>query len=192
MLSGGSASDETGIFGKMTYRGSATLTISEIREFASFSASEQRYIRRGLDIGLARDDAYGRWARDRSEGAAIQRQQELYLDLAELRDMRPDDMSFDDVDAFMGKLTRLAAFDLAQEKLQSFSSFRFLYERLLGAWVRPWLASAFCGASALPQIRPDRRRMLLHSISEAAATAPGWSDREPCFYPQFIEMEEAA
>jgi len=29
--------------------------------------------------------------------------------------------------------------------------------------------------------------MLLQSISEAAATAPGWSDREPSFYPEFIE-----
>src|SRR3546814_7070308 len=31
----------------------------------------------------------------------------------------------------------MAAFDLAQEKLSSFSAFRFLYERLLGAWARP-------------------------------------------------------
>lgn len=177
---------------KMTYQGSATLTISEIREFASFTACEQRYIRRSLDIALAREDAYGRWARNRSEGASIQRQQELYLDLAELRDMRPDDIGFCDIDAFMGKLMRVAAYDLAQEKLECFSSFRFLYERLIGAWVRPWLPAAFCGAAALPQIRPDRRKSLLHSISEAAATAPGWSDREPCFYPQFIELEETA
>lgn len=176
----------------MTYRGSATLTISEMREFASFTACEQRYIRRSLDIGLVRDDAYGRWARNRAEGASIQCQEEIYLDLAELRAMRPDEFGFDDIDHFSGKLTRMAAFDLAQEKLQSFSAFRFLYERLLGAWARPWLPAAFCGAAALPQIKPDRRRMLLNSISEAAATAPGWSDREPSFYPRFIELEEAA
>lgn len=32
--------------------GTASLTIAEMREFASFSGGEQRYIRRSLDIGL--------------------------------------------------------------------------------------------------------------------------------------------
>ncbi|PNU01792.1 hypothetical protein [Novosphingobium guangzhouense] len=175
----------------MTHAGTASLTINELREFASFTASEQRYIRRSLDIGLGRQDAFKRWARDETELASIRRQHVAYQDLKALRAMRPDDYNFDDVDAFMGKLVRMAAFDLAQERLTSFSAFRFLYERLLGGWSRPWLPGAFCGAAALPQIRPDRRRTLLHSISEAAATAPGWSDREPSFYPEFIEKEAA-
>ena len=98
---------------------------------------------------------------------------------------------FDAIEAFMGKLLRIAAFDLAQDRLTCFSSFRFLYERLLGADVRPFLPSAFCAAAALPQIRPDRRKHLLQSISEAAATAPGWSAREPSFYPEWVEKEAA-
>lgn len=175
----------------MAYAGTATLTISELREFASFTSCEQRYIRRSLDIGLGRQDAFKLWARDAAEVAAIRRQYVAYQDLKALRAMRPDDIGFEDLEAFMGKLVRMAAFDLAQEKLSSFSAFRFLYERLLGAWVRPWLPGAFCGAAALPRIRPDRRKMLLHSISEAAATAPGWSDREPSFYPEFIDKEAA-
>ncbi|MFT4053980.1 MAG: hypothetical protein QM681_05700 [Novosphingobium sp.] len=175
----------------MAHAGTASLTINELREFASFSPSEQRYIRRSLDIGLGRQDAFKLWARDEGELASIRKQYVAYQDLKALRAMRPDDYSFDDVDAFMGKLVRMAAFDLAQERLTSFSAFRFLYERLLGGWARPWLPGAFCGAAALPQIRPDRRRTLLHSISEAAATAPGWSDREPSFYPEFIEKEAA-
>jgi hypothetical protein len=32
----------------------ATLTIAELREFASFTPAEQRYIERALDIGLGR------------------------------------------------------------------------------------------------------------------------------------------
>ena len=71
-------------------------------------------------------------------------------------------------------------------------AFRFLYERLLGAEVRPWLPGAFCGAAALPHIRPERRKELLQSISEAAATAPGWSMRAPRFFPEFVELEDAA
>jgi hypothetical protein len=53
------------------------------------------------------------------------------------------------------------------------------------------LPSAFCAAAALPQIRPERRKALLHSISEAAATAPGWSARAPMFYPEWVEKEAA-
>ena len=37
------------------------LSIGEIKEFAAFPASTQRYIRRSLDIGLERDDAIARW-----------------------------------------------------------------------------------------------------------------------------------
>ncbi|MCJ2179872.1 hypothetical protein [Novosphingobium album (ex Hu et al. 2023)] len=175
----------------MTYAGTATLTISELREFASFTACEQRYIRRSLDIGLGRQDAFKLWGRDDAEMSSIRGQYIAYQDLKVLRTMRPDDIGFEDLEAFMGKLVRMAAFDLAQDRIVSFSAFRFLYERLLGAWVRPWLPGAFCGAAALPQIRPDRRKKLLHSISEAAATAPGWSEREPSFYPEFIEKEAA-
>lgn len=175
----------------MAYAGTATLTISELREFASFTPCEQRFIKRSLDVGLGRQDAFKLWARDSEETASIRRQYVAYQDLKCLRTMRPDDIGFEDLEAFMGKLVRMAAFDLAQDRISSFSAFRFLYERLLGAWVRPWLPGAFCGAAALPQIRPDRRKTLLHSISEAAATAPGWSDREPSFYPEWVEKEAA-
>ncbi|WP_374413642.1 hypothetical protein [Novosphingobium colocasiae] len=175
----------------MAYAGTATLTISELREFASFTPCEQRYIRRSLDVGLGRQDAFKLWARNADEMASIRRQYVAYQDLKTLRTCRPNDAGFEGLDDFMGKLMRMAAFDLAQGKLTSFSAFRFLYERLLGAWSRPWLPGAFCGAAALPQIRPDRRKVLLHSISEAAATAPGWSDREPSFYPEWIEKEAA-
>ena len=169
----------------------ASMTIAEMREFASFTAAEQRYIRRSLDIGLGRQDAFKLWARDASENAAIRSQYVAYQELKLLRSSVPDGTGFDCIEGFIGKLTRVAAFDLAQERLDCFSAFRFLYERLLGAEVRPWLPRAFCAAAALPHIRPTRRKMLLQSLSEAAATAPGWSDRAPSFYPEFIEKEAA-
>jgi hypothetical protein len=169
----------------------ASLMINELREFASFNPCEQRYIKRSIDIGLGRQDAFKLWARDAAELGSIRSQYVAYQELKTLRGAIPDESSLDGLDDFMGKLVRMAAFDLAQDKLDSFSSFRFLYERLLGARIRPWLPSAFCAASALPQIRPERRKRLLHSISEAAATAPGWSDSEPSFFPEWIEKEAA-
>jgi hypothetical protein len=175
----------------MANTGTASLTIAELREFAGFTSCEQRYIKRSLDVGLGRQDAFKLWARDAAESASIRSQYVVYQELKALRGSVPAESGFEALEEFMGKLLRIAAFDLAQERIECFSAFRFLYERLLGAEVRPFLPSAFCAASALPQIRPERRKHLLQSISEAAATAPGWSSREPSFYPEWVEKEAA-
>ncbi|WP_226019155.1 hypothetical protein [Novosphingobium sp. FKTRR1] len=170
---------------------SAQTILSELREFASFSPCEQRYIRRSLDIGLARADAFRLWGRTPREKASIRAQYVVYQDLKLLRRDMPKGENLDTIEAFMGPMLRVTTFDLSQEALTSFCAFRFLYERLLGAEVRRWLPAAFCGAAALPQIRPEKRKKLLQSISEAAATAPGWSTREPAFFPEYVELEAA-
>ena len=175
----------------MGHTGTASMTINELREFASFGACEQRYIKRSIDIGLGRQDAFKLWARDAEEISSIRSQYVAYRNLKTLRGDLPDECSLNGIEDFIGRLVRMTAFDLAQGRIESFSAYRFLYERLLGARARPWLPSAFCAAAALPQIRPDRRKQLLHSISEAAATAPGWSDREPVFFPEWVEKEAA-
>lgn len=168
------------------------MPIAEMREFAGFAPAEQRYIKRSLDIGLARTDAFRRWGRSEAENTAIRRQYVAYQDLKALRALMPASGTLAEVERFMAKLIRVAQFDLEQERLGSFSAFRFLYERLLGAQVRPWLPAAFCAASALPAIRPERRKLLLQSLSEAAATASGWSEREPMFFPEYVDDFEAA
>ena len=38
------------------------MTLAEMKEFAGFASSTQRYVRRSLDIGLDRDDALARWS----------------------------------------------------------------------------------------------------------------------------------
>jgi hypothetical protein len=175
----------------MAKQGTASLTIAELSEFAGFTEDEQLFIERGLDIGLGRGNAFEAWSTRAGDKASIRRQYLAYRELRGLRHAVPCETSLDGVSEFMGALIRITAQDLAQEKLTSFSAYRFLYERLLGAKVRPWLPAAFCGAAALPFIRPCRRKMLLQSLSEAAATAPGWSEREPCFYPEKVEAEAA-
>ena len=175
----------------MSYTPSAQLIVAEMREFAGFSACEQRYIRRSLDVGLGRSDAFRRWARNGEETASIRAQYVVYQDLKLLRPVLGAHEGRSAIDTIMGPLLRVTTFDLAQERLAGFCAYRFLYERLLGAEVRQWLPAAFCGAAALPRIRPERRKGLLQSISEAAATAPGWSRREPRFFPEFVELEAA-
>lgn len=168
------------------------LALSEMKEFASFPAATQRYIRRSLDVGLTRGDAVGTWSRDSVEASSIRAQGRAYGRLGELRERTPDDAEPDAAKEFMAALVTLTAFDLGQDRLNGFGAYRFLYERLLGAAVRPWLPAAFCAAAALPSLHPERRRALLRSISEAAATAPGWSNREPAFYPEWVEKIDTA
>ena len=174
----------------MAKGGTASLTIAELREFAGFTECEQRFIERGLDIAMGRGDAFKTWSSD-GDGSAIRAQYLGYRELKALRADIPCEMSLEGLDTFMGPLLRVTAQDLALEQIESFSAYRFLYERLFGARVRPWLPAAFCAAAALPQIAPGRRKVLLQSLSEAAATAPGWSEREPCFYPERVEAEAA-
>jgi hypothetical protein len=163
------------------------MTLAEMKEFAGFSAATQRYIRRSLDIALEREDAMARWSRDGVEAASIRAQARMYDRLPELRALMPDDSGLDAIEPFMAPLITVSTFDLSQGRLTTFSAYRFLYERLVGAEVRPWLPAAFCSAAALPHLHPDLRRKLLQSISEAAATASGWSNRQPAFFPQWVE-----
>ncbi len=163
------------------------VTLTEIKEFASFSAAAQRYVRRSLDVAFHRTDALAIWSRDSVESRSIAAQGRAYAALDDIRIAIPESGALEALPPFMGLLVAVSAFDLCQDRLDGFGSFRFLYERLLGASARPWLPAAFCAASSLPNLHPMRRSMLLQSISEAAATAPGWSEREPSFFPEWVE-----
>ncbi len=163
------------------------LTFAEIKEFASFSAGAQRYIRRSLDVAFDRVDAVEIWSRDVVEAASIKSQYKFYDRLAEIRALIPDSSAIGDAEAFLTPLISVSAFDLGQGRIDGFSAYRFLYERLIGAEARPWLPAAFCAASSMPHLQPERRKLLLQSISEAVATAPGWSKRSPSFFPEWVE-----
>jgi hypothetical protein len=167
------------------------LTLAEIKEFASFSAASQRYIRRSLDVAFDRKDAVALWSRDVVESASINAQHRFYDRLPEIRSLIPDSSAIDEAEPFMAALVSVSAFDLGQGRLDGFSDYRFLYERLVGAEARPWLPAAFCAASSMPHLQPDRRKKLLQSISEAVATAPGWSKRSPSFFPEWVEKVDA-
>lgn len=171
-----------------THQGS--IPISEMKEFAGFPASTQRYIRRSLDVACGREDVVEKWARDRVEAAAISAQHGIYCRIVEVRDMIPVASGLLDTEPMISPLVTLASFDLGQGRLRSFSSFRFLYERILGGRSRPWLPTAFMAAAGMPHLQPALRGELLKSISEAAATASGWTSRDPAFYPSWVDKVE--
>ena len=84
----------------MAVMGTASLTIAEMREFAGFTAAEQRYIRRSLDIGLGRCDAFRIWGRNAGENAAIRSQYVAYQELKALRQSIPEQSGLDSVEGF--------------------------------------------------------------------------------------------
>ena len=49
----------------------ASLSISEMREFASFTADEQAFITRSLDVFMARGDAFKAWVGQGGSSATI-------------------------------------------------------------------------------------------------------------------------
>jgi hypothetical protein len=166
--------------------------IAEMKEFGSFTAAEQRYIRRSIDVARLGADAGDRWSRNGEETASIRSQARLYRTLiASIRVSIPDDISFDAVAEFIGPLITLSAVDLGEGKISSFAAYRFLYERLLGPEVRPWLPGAFVGAAALPCLHPEMRKTLLNSITAGETAANGWSSRAPAFQPEWVEKVPA-
>ena len=179
-----------GAMTKINKDGPGLLTLAEIKEFAGFSAATQRYIRRSLDVAFDRKDAIALWSRDAVEATTIKAQHKFYDRLPEIRALVPDSSSIEDAEPFLAQLIIVSAFDLGQSRIDGFAAFRFLYERLIGADARPWLPAAFCAAASMPHLQPERRKVLLQSISEAAATAPGWSKRQPSFYPEWVEKVE--
>jgi hypothetical protein len=173
-------------------RKQSTQMLNEMMIFASFSAAEQRYIRRSLDVGLSRRNAMECWARTATEASEIEAQARRYRMLDVIRACVSDDADPETAECFLAPLISLSAGDLGEGKLADFEAYRFLYERLFGPEMRPWLVSAFCAASALPGMHPELRKQLLQSIPVQDAAAAGWSLRAPLFYPEWVEKVSEA
>lgn len=176
---------------KPVREGPGLLTLAEIKEFAGFSAATQRYIRRSLDVAFEDVDAIAIWSRNAAELSSMEAQQTFYARLPDIRACIPDSSVLKDAEPFLAQLVTVSAFDLGQGRIDCFAAYRFLYERLIGADARPWLPAAFCAAASMPHLPPGKRKILLQSISEAAATASGWSKRQPSFYPEWVDKVDA-
>src|SRR5438270_3849263 len=85
----------SGAVSKMAHKQSFQL-LSELKEFATFTAAEQRYIRRSLDVASLGSLAAERWSRNGTEQASINAQGGLYRTLLNLaRAAVPDDIAID-------------------------------------------------------------------------------------------------
>lgn len=164
--------------------GKGPLMLAEIQEFGSFPAETQYYIRRSLDVAFAREFDVSRWARSEDEAVSIRTQRTIYRALSVIRGSIPFGAELTAADSFLFPLMAVSVFDLSDGAIETFSQFRFLYERLLGADIRPWLHSAFAAAAALPH-QPLRRREAFFA-SLGGTLTDRWSFREPVFFPKWL------
>jgi hypothetical protein len=162
--------------------------IKEMREFATFSPKAQRYIKRALDVANYNKDTYKRWCRDEEEELSIEIHFSVYKMIDTVIDLIPDntDTQFEVTTDFFGNLTCVAIFDISQYGIDSFDSFRFLYERLFGSKVHPYLPAVFVAAATLPVHIVDKRIYLLQSLPIEVVQTTRWSETEPLFFPTWI------
>jgi hypothetical protein len=157
---------------------------AELGEFGSFSAEAQRYICRSLEVAFAVEDPMDHWARDERELDAIRLQRQIYAALLKIRSSIPKDDRSVDSEGFLLPLIEATAFDISCSRLPSFRPYRFLYERLLGASIRPWLASAFLAAVGLPYFPAVVRNSLVATLE--GMLVDDWSPTEPVYWPRWL------
>ena len=170
--------------------------LDQMVEFASFTEREQRYIRSSIENAWRDDNdesIFQHWGKGISiKEAGIRAQKKLYDEnLPSIIGNTPN-TPYEFCDTFTAKLIRISIFDLTRGYIRCFSAYRFLYERLLTARVRPWLPSSFVAAATLPVIESKLRKVLLKSLTENAATAVGWSTQEPSFIPEWVDKVPSA
>jgi hypothetical protein len=161
--------------------------LREMREFGKLPLAAQRYIRRSLHVLLGETATLAKIARTPHEARSIRRQVELYERIDEVIASIPVDDDIASITRFTSLIAPLVAFDVGEQKLESFAAFSYLYERLFGASIRPWLPAIFLMSASLPELHPNRRLNLLRSLDAEVVTAH-WSTREPQFAPQWIEQ----
>jgi hypothetical protein len=168
--------------------GAGEMMFAEMEEFASFGIEAQHYICRSLDVAHRPNISPADWARDERESHDIFAQKRAYGLLSGIRAAIPGSDGFMDAEAFLLPLIAVSTFDVTCGPICSFAEYRFLYERLLGPKVRPWLASAFLAAAASPHLPAEIRLGLVMSVNSGLTDC--WSSAEPAYRPHWLDDGE--
>ena len=124
------------------------------------------------------------------ETASIKAQDKLYRALLQvIRNSIPDDIEINAMSEIIGLLITISAFDLGEGKIECFSAYRFLYERLVGPSVRPW-CRARRRSSGLAFSPPKSSEGAVGSITAREVAAIDWSNFDPVFFPDWVDDVE--
>lgn len=152
----------------------------ERAEWRAFDAGERRYILarlHGLLNPVGGDPQVVTYLLDG----------DYYLVLAEARRLLPKSGALWELQAFMGHATAVAVRDVMWGQLQSFSAFRFLHERTLGARSRPYLPMMFLSAVASPGVADKFRLKYLERVTLADVCLDSIETGECCFIPEIAD-----
>lgn len=158
----------------------------EKHRFLEFTPATRRYIVRALDFGLTRGDPTKRWTRDFCDLPIVLVTSNIYGCVAPVREFLAKGGQLERWTTELAALQRVADFDLQYDEMVEFEAFGFLYERLFGPKVRPWVTSLFCGAATSPKVCWDHGVAALRSLTLNAG--PGWNDGRP--EPSFLPISE--
>jgi hypothetical protein len=157
-------------------------------EFRRLGRAAQIYIVRALDFGLPRNDPMQRWQASDLMGMAMQlAHANVYFHLAEIRERIRDQKQFDSEFSDWELIRLCARIDIKHDEMGNIAAFRFLYERLFGPPIRPWITSVFLEAATSPVLTADWRRRCVLSVTDADLDDN--DDRTmPLFYPDIGDL----
>lgn len=156
--------------------------IDEMRLFAAFPAATRRYIVRSLDFGLPRGDPMTRWVGGFFDMGPLMARADRYAAVPETRRALAGAKALERWMPEFVVLQRCADFDLQWDEVGDFSAFGFLYERLFGPAVRPWLTGVFAAAVASPGVVREAGSAALVSLT--MFDGPDWNIDAPP--PRFL------
>lgn len=154
-----------------------------MEQYARLPLASRRYIVRALDFGLKRGDYMARWAGSFFDMPTNLARADVYSGISIVRPTISVGAGLpESVDVL---LRRCTGFDLQFEEMSDFTAYNFLYERLFGAGIRPYLAAAYSAAASSPTLTADARRKALSGITMFEQTEENFGGDEPQFYPEW-------
>jgi len=160
--------------------------IDEMALFSTFPTPTRRYIVRALDFGLPRGKPLERWVGSFFDIATQAARADLYHSIPIVR--RRLEAINGPLENWMDEyrsIQRCADFDLRFPEIASMVPFGFLYERLYGPKVRPWLPAIFMAAAASPAMTEEGRLAALQSVTMFDIAAPSEQGTPCALFPEW-------
>ena len=160
----------------------------ERAEFAQFRSLVQIYIVRALDLGLPRNHPMERWHEGGPVGMAmLLARADAYRHLGVLREELQDCKQVGPDFRYWDAIRKAVRFDVQHEEMGDIAAFRFLYERLLGPPIRPWITSLYLAAVTEPDSTSEWKERCLASVT--AADLDDHDDKSmPLFFPDIVDL----
>jgi hypothetical protein len=135
-------------------------------QFASFPEATRHYISEALVMGLTKPGEKPWVANTLWESAAKLARMDVYHSIPVVRErIAAKGYQLETWSDEFGLLHRYAQFDLQHEEMSDFPAFVFLYERLLGPAIRPWLLSIYLAAAGSPLLTEKGRERAISGIT---------------------------